>query len=334
MRPDQHKKKKNSEYKKKHGIPSGKGEKHDKKGSTSRLRSDENPKSDACHTSKTGHETDGPNVDDESNSYESRNFSRRKVESNWERYREDFDNESEPNSCLSALNSVPIGADFQSLLDKATSGGVHFQFKSEKEWENLNTDEASKDGPSLLSIDCNALAESLRNISLERRLDIDKKYSFEDKNRNLTANRIQSDKPMENRQAPDQKTTINNNEKTQPTVLQPDKTTKAGNEKEEDDKCHMVNKLKSHEQPSQNSSNSEGKREGPKTGKQKVQITKSDAEEDLELLSETESGKLSSTETQASQVRSHTNEMDFTIQQKPAKDTKEDLEDWLDSILD
>ena len=62
MRPDQHKKKKNSEYKKKHGIPSGKGEKHDKKGSTSRQRSDEKPKSDPCHTSKTRLETDDPNV--------------------------------------------------------------------------------------------------------------------------------------------------------------------------------------------------------------------------------------------------------------------------------
>ena len=93
-------------------------------------------------------------------------------------------------------------------------------------------------------------------------------------------------------------------------------------------------------------------------GKQKVQITKSDAEEDLELLLETESGKLSSTETQvcsvtthddtcccmfhvvmkicfkASLAKSHTIEVDVTTQQKPAEDTKEDLEDWLDSILD
>ena len=62
MRPDQHKKKKNSEYKKKHGIPSGKGEKHDKKPkeeSTVRHRSDEKLTSDA---SKTRLETDGKDV--------------------------------------------------------------------------------------------------------------------------------------------------------------------------------------------------------------------------------------------------------------------------------
>ena len=186
----------------------------------------------------------------------------------------------------------------------------------------------------MLSIDCNALAQSLRNIPLEQRLDIDKKYSFEDKNRNLTANTTLPEKQVVNCQTPDQKTTINNIEKTQPTVPQTNKTTKAGNGKEEEDQCPVVHELKSHEQPSQNSSNSDGKREDPKMEKQKVQITKSDAEEDLELLLETESGKLSSTETQAYQARRHTNEVDVTIQQKPAEDTKEDLEDWLDSILD
>ena len=59
MRPDQHKKKKNSDYKKKHGIPSEKGEKHDKKGSTGAHRSDEKPASDV---SKSGLETDGTDV--------------------------------------------------------------------------------------------------------------------------------------------------------------------------------------------------------------------------------------------------------------------------------
>jgi hypothetical protein len=56
MRPDQHKKKKNSEYKKKHGISAEKGEKHNKKGSTGGHRSD---RSDA---SITGHEVDAINV--------------------------------------------------------------------------------------------------------------------------------------------------------------------------------------------------------------------------------------------------------------------------------
>jgi hypothetical protein len=60
MRPDQHKKKKNSDYKKKHGIPSEKGEKHDKKGSTGAHRSDEKPASDV---SKSGLETDGTDRD-------------------------------------------------------------------------------------------------------------------------------------------------------------------------------------------------------------------------------------------------------------------------------
>ncbi|CAB4013128.1 Hypothetical predicted protein, partial [Paramuricea clavata] len=148
MRPDQHKKKKNSDYKKKHGIPSEKGEKHDKKGSTGAHRSDEKPASDV---SKSGLETDGTDRDvgESSISHERGKFSRRKIESNLDRYKEDdFDDDCEPSNASPAVSSVPIGADFQSLLDNATSasGSSHFRFKSEKEWENLSTDEANNKG--------------------------------------------------------------------------------------------------------------------------------------------------------------------------------------------
>ena len=85
-----------------------------------------------------------------------------------------LEDEPELNDASPALSSVPIGADFQSLLDKASkstrmwittlylehevhnylqkstnfiflaTGSSHFQFKSEKEWESLNTDEVKK----------------------------------------------------------------------------------------------------------------------------------------------------------------------------------------------
>ena len=60
MRPDQHKKKKNSEYKKKHGISSEKGKKHDKKGPTTSHRSGEKPR--ASDQSNVGFEPSGANV--------------------------------------------------------------------------------------------------------------------------------------------------------------------------------------------------------------------------------------------------------------------------------
>ena len=79
MRPDQHKKKKNSDYKKKHAIPPGRGVNHDKKGSTSKERSDE------VHSeSKAEHE-----IDDTVDAQEKKNFSRRKIQSNWDRYKDD-----------------------------------------------------------------------------------------------------------------------------------------------------------------------------------------------------------------------------------------------------
>jgi hypothetical protein len=73
-----------------------------------------------------------------------------------------------------------------------------------------------------------------------------------------------------------------------------------------------VHTLKSPEkQKSEASTHSEGKKQN-----QEAQSTKSDAEDDLAFLLGTD------------------NNVDATTAQTPAKDTKEDLEDWLDSILD
>ena len=66
MRPDKHKKRKNAAYKKKHGIPSGKGERVGKNGSTSSHRSGEKSSTSAVSVtakeSKAVPETDSGHV--------------------------------------------------------------------------------------------------------------------------------------------------------------------------------------------------------------------------------------------------------------------------------
>ncbi|GFN83829.1 cell death regulator aven-like [Plakobranchus ocellatus] len=138
MRPDEHKKKKNAAYKKKHGIGTTKAQGEDntksKKGAqderaSQRKNLGDEGKKDVV-TQKKG-QTKAPSASSESETEElekpKRNFQRRKIVSNWEKY------EVQP----SDEQPEARGESFQKLLSMSGDAVAHFRFRDEKEWDTV-----------------------------------------------------------------------------------------------------------------------------------------------------------------------------------------------------
>uniref|UniRef100_A0A8C6KG07 Uncharacterized protein n=1 Tax=Nothobranchius furzeri TaxID=105023 RepID=A0A8C6KG07_NOTFU len=88
-------------------------------------------------------------------------FSRRKLESNWDRYEEAERAEEE--------NDMPTrrGTDFHELLESAGDSFTQFRFSEEKNWE------MDSSTMSVVILDLPALAESLKQVPLHHRLDLE-----------------------------------------------------------------------------------------------------------------------------------------------------------------
>lgn len=122
MRPDQHKKIKNAKYKKKHGMQEKASLSHvdhtEKKHSTCSEKS--NLKSQDYSTG-----TDLENKSDHNTQPNSGSgFSKRPIESNWEKYQCIDDEDQE------------LGADFNVLLSFAGDSSAHMKLKDEEDWDS------------------------------------------------------------------------------------------------------------------------------------------------------------------------------------------------------
>uniref|UniRef100_A0A1A8LRJ3 Apoptosis, caspase activation inhibitor n=2 Tax=Nothobranchius pienaari TaxID=704102 RepID=A0A1A8LRJ3_9TELE len=91
-------------------------------------------------------------------------FSRRKLESNWDRYEEAERTEEE--------DDLPTrrGTDFHELLESAGDSFTQFRFSEEKNWE---MDSSTASQMSVVILDLPALAESLKQVPLHHRLDLE-----------------------------------------------------------------------------------------------------------------------------------------------------------------
>ncbi|XP_068682693.1 cell death regulator Aven-like [Montipora foliosa] len=158
MRPDEHKKKNRAEYKKKHGIPSKKAPPMEGK---------ENFKEDyaAQDVEKV--------VSPETEEAEQVQFSRRKIQSNWDRYEEITEFSEEEDVSLSVKQR---GEDYNVLLQRSANPASEFRFHSEKDWDQESHLSTSQDTASALNVDFAALATSLNSVPLHKRLNISADY--------------------------------------------------------------------------------------------------------------------------------------------------------------
>nr|XP_046230038.1 cell death regulator Aven [Scatophagus argus]XP_046230039.1 cell death regulator Aven [Scatophagus argus] len=91
-------------------------------------------------------------------------FSRRKLESNWDRYEESEKQEAD--------DDVPSqrGADYHVLLESAGDSFTQFRFSEEKNWE---ADSFAAGQMSAVFVDLPALAETLKQVPLHQRLNLE-----------------------------------------------------------------------------------------------------------------------------------------------------------------
>ncbi|XP_071764796.1 cell death regulator Aven [Centroberyx gerrardi] len=91
-------------------------------------------------------------------------FSRRKLESNWDRYQES--ERAEP------ADDTPTqrGTDYHVLLESAGDSFTQFRFAEEKDWE---MDSSAANQMSAVSVDLSALAQCLQEVPLHQRLNLE-----------------------------------------------------------------------------------------------------------------------------------------------------------------
>lgn len=173
MKPDKHKKEKNAQYKKKHGIPDtsrqDKKPDQDRRGttvaaaaSTVHCRPTQNNRSEFNERDGKSAEQKAIDVQESSEISETESFRRRKIVSNWERYEVEDDDGKE---------QTLRGSDFATLLKFSANVQSHFQYQVDDGLavgeEQLNTEAR------FLNLDCDDLAMSLMCIPLHERLAVE-----------------------------------------------------------------------------------------------------------------------------------------------------------------
>ncbi|KAL4237924.1 hypothetical protein ACF0H5_002634 [Mactra antiquata] len=166
MRPDQHKKRKNADYKKKHGL-SNKSEGQDtdskKAGKDKKVKDKSNDKNEGPVTDKNAPIGKVKEEKTESREPEYDDFRRRQLVSNWSRYDDSDDNDDD--------DDIPEqrGEDFNKLMMEAGGSAAQFRFKDEEDWSETDEDNVT----SSLCLDLDNLAESISCIQLHQRLGVD-----------------------------------------------------------------------------------------------------------------------------------------------------------------
>nr|XP_009930124.1 PREDICTED: cell death regulator Aven [Opisthocomus hoazin] len=108
-------------------------------------------------------EDDDAESREEEEKEELKNYSRRKIFSNWSRY---VDTEKEGQSEHGELQR---GTDFSVLLSSAGDSFTQFQFADEKEWDKESICHKQL---SALSVDCQSLVQALQELPLHLRLNV------------------------------------------------------------------------------------------------------------------------------------------------------------------
>ncbi|ESO86138.1 hypothetical protein LOTGIDRAFT_167364 [Lottia gigantea] len=192
MRPDEHKKKKSAQYKQKHGVPKdtndgkGTGGKNDKikfsgkpvKGKNSqdgassskeipcRPSSISRPSNKQVSSNSSDSEEDVPS---QGVVYQKKTFSKRKIVSNWDRYEIPHVDENKVEESK--------GSDFSTVLNLTGSSLSQFRFKSEK---NLDKELSDISASQYSNLDLQDLSTCIDTLPLYKQLAIDQHLFTED----------------------------------------------------------------------------------------------------------------------------------------------------------
>ncbi|KAM6205329.1 cell death regulator Aven [Sarcoramphus papa] len=117
----------------------------------------------AAHHHRRVEEDDYTESREEEEKEELKSYSRRKILSNWSRY-EDTEKEGQ-----SERGESQRGTDFSVLLSSAGDSFTQFRFADEKEWDRESICHKQL---SVLSVDCQSLAQALQELPLHLRLNV------------------------------------------------------------------------------------------------------------------------------------------------------------------
>lgn len=231
-------------------------------------------------------------------------YSKRKVLSNVERYKELSDDDNDENGQMSA-------ADFQQLLSASTSIGDHFTFAAERSWAQNDEFSASDEGSmaiELFKLNISNLKNGLGRLPFHLRQGLDVTlFTDEELVLNDRASFFESDNPNVNHRT---------NEREQP-------------------KQHSLNILKSKDkEQSDRSTEKSAKQTSQKKAIEKT-ATVDDELAELLKISQIQSSQTSSKSKPASiSATTATSEIKPYSNQSNTKSNKtEDIQDWLDDIL-
>lgn len=173
MKPDKHKQKQSTKYKKAHGIKDDKTTNNLNDNAASKCNPKGKEKCSDVGDKRQPHATSLPNSGAKASTEEARSghisnqdvdssrlFSRRKMVSNWDRYEE---MELQDEDTLPTVR----GQDFNQLLQGAGASVSQFRLKSEEEWEVDGSAETAD-----LSLNLVELAEALQCVPLHRVLGV------------------------------------------------------------------------------------------------------------------------------------------------------------------
>ncbi|XP_013414289.1 cell death regulator Aven-like [Lingula anatina] len=159
MRPDEHKKKRSSQYKKSH--PKVANKKNHGQDVITGNKGERNPKIQAQHGSLPVVDKliGGADIHVVENKHEyPKRTIQRKIESSWNSYEIEEDD---------PVSDGLRGTDFQILISANDSSDSQFRLKDEKDWEE-------EEGIACIAIDCNNIAAALQCVPLYKRLNIEK----------------------------------------------------------------------------------------------------------------------------------------------------------------
>lgn len=117
----------------------------------------------AAHHHRRVEEDDDSESREEEEREELKNYSRRKIFSNWSRY-EDTEKDGQ-----SERGESQRGTDFSVLLSSAGDSFTQFRFADEKEWDRESLCHKQL---SALSVDCQSLVQALQELPLHLRLNV------------------------------------------------------------------------------------------------------------------------------------------------------------------
>ncbi|GFR97347.1 cell death regulator Aven [Elysia marginata] len=177
MRPDEHKKKKNAAYKKKHGIGQTKSEKGEDK--AKQKKGDQNKSSTrdikdnkgAIAPKKETEQVASSSSDSEVEQARPprKTFQRRQIVSNWQKYEIQPENEEKETR----------GESFEKLLSMSGDAVAHFRFKDEQEWDvvgELAESQNNKDYyGQFLNVDTQEIGQAMDCLPLYKVLGLDPK---------------------------------------------------------------------------------------------------------------------------------------------------------------